>query len=257
MRKRPLVRALVAATAVFAVLAIGACYEAPPKIAAIPPSGLALRVYAFGASAQDLRQTFEAVKQNNKQFSVVQDGGDGEILIGLDNDSPKCVAPTALCSYRVAYRIRDNAGRTLVTTTTNAAANSDRCADLCQKVLINVVVKAVEQASSLLKGSSGVADDASVDPGDAGPPADAATDAAGDAGAGGAGGAAGKTPASKKGKAEPAPRAIPPMCTVGPGAHLPAQEAETRAAQVEALKRLNVLDQAEYDCLRKAYLDRL
>ncbi len=37
----------------------------------------------------------------------------------------------------------------------------------------------------------------------------------------------------------------------------PAAEAEKRAAQVEILKRLSVLDQDEYDCLRKAYLSRL
>ena len=247
MRKRPLARALVLAVLTAVAVGLYACYEAPPKIAAIPTSGLALRVYAFGASAQDLRQTFEAVKQNNKQFSVVQEGGDGEILIGLDNDSPKCVAPTALCSYRVAYRIRDNAGKALFTTTTTGSANSDRCADLCQKVLINIVVKAVEQASTLLKAAGGTPDDASVELGDAGA-ADAGADAASPPDAG---------KASKKGKAEPPPKVIPPMCTVGAGAHLPTQEAETRAAQVEALKRLNVLDQAEYDCLRKAYLDRL
>ncbi|MGH7281783.1 MAG: hypothetical protein ACRELY_09695, partial [Polyangiaceae bacterium] len=49
----------------------------------------------------------------------------------------------------------------------------------------------------------------------------------------------------------------PTICAVGHGAHLPSDEAEKRAAQVEVLKRINVLDQDEYDCLRKAYLERL
>jgi hypothetical protein len=53
------------------------------------------------------------------------------------------------------------------------------------------------------------------------------------------------------------PKAEPAICAVGHGNHLPSDEAERRAAQVEVLKRLNVLSQDEYDCLRKAYLERL
>jgi hypothetical protein len=231
-------------------VALYACMEVPPKIDSIPASGLSLRVYAFGASAQDTRQMFEAVKQNNKQFSVVQDGGDGEVLIGLENDSPKCVAPTALCSYKVAYRIRDNANNVLFTTTTSASASANTCSDLCGKVLSQVVVKVVDKAASLLKGGAIATptDDASVELADAGSLTD-----------GPAEGAAPEkpTPGKKKpAKPEP-PKPTPPMCSVGAGGHLPTHEAETRAAQVETLKRLGILDQTEYDCLRKAYLERL
>ena len=58
-------------------------------------------------------------------------------------------------------------------------------------------------------------------------------------------------------KAEAPPKAEPAICAIAHGPHLPSEEAEKRAAQVEALKRLEVLTQDEYDCLRKAYLDRL
>jgi hypothetical protein len=48
-----------------------------------------------------------------------------------------------------------------------------------------------------------------------------------------------------------------PLCSIARGPQLKADEAERRAAQVEVLHRIDVLSQDEYDCLRKAYLDRL
>ncbi|MEO7109748.1 MAG: hypothetical protein ABI183_04880 [Polyangiaceae bacterium] len=251
MKKRHFVLALIFAPAV----AIGtyACVEPPPKIDAIPPSGLSLRLKIFGASAQDSEHSFEAVKQNNKNFSIVQDGGDGEVLIGLDNDSPACVPPTALCSYKVSYRVRDNAGNIVASDTTSVTATSDHCNGLCAKALTNVSVKIVEAASSALKSGGSAAGD--LDGGSAvaiasSDVADAAPEVA--------------TPPvhSKKSKDKtkieaPPAKAEPAICAVGHGNHLPSDEAERRAAQVEVLKRLNVLSQDEYDCLRKAYLERL
>lgn len=228
--------------------------EAPPKIAALPPTPLALRVFAFGASAQEARKAVEAVKQNNPTFSVVNEGGDGDVLIGLENDSPKCVPPTGLCSFKVSFRIRDNKGEVLHASTTNISASSDRCGDLCAKALNNVAVKVVEAAAGVVKGGSTA--DASVESAearlasegsaaaDASPPPDASVAPA--------------RPTKKGSKApEPPPKPQPAICVIGNGPHLPAEEAEKRAAQVEVLKRLNVLDQEEYDCLRKAYLARL
>lgn len=49
----------------------------------------------------------------------------------------------------------------------------------------------------------------------------------------------------------------PAICKVGKGARLPSEDAEIRMAQVDALKRQGVLDESEFDCLRKALLDRL
>src|SRR5262245_44542187 len=91
MRKRFLLVVLVVATSLGLTYA---CVEPPPKIAAIPSTGLAVRLHVFGASALDARRTFDAAKANNKNFRIVQEGGDGELLVGLDNDSPKCVEPT-------------------------------------------------------------------------------------------------------------------------------------------------------------------
>jgi hypothetical protein len=240
-------------------VAFSACVEPPPKIDAIPAGGLSLRVFAFGASAQEARSAFDAAKRNNKNLAIVHEGGDGELLIGLENDSPKCVAPTALCSFKVAIRVRDNQGKVLHASTQTASANAERCADLCTKALNGAVVKAIEAAAGVLKSSSGSdeagapdASEASVE-GDAG--ADASVDAAADASAK----AAVKKQAGKTTKAEasPPPTKEPAICEIGHGPHLPAEEAEKRAAQVEALKRIGILDQEEYDCLRKAYLDRL
>jgi len=237
-----------------------ACVEAPPKIAAIPASGLSLRVYAFGASAQETRRAFEAVHQNNTQFTVVNQGGDGDVLVGLENDSPKCVPPTALCSFKISFRIRDNKGETLHAATTTVSASSDRCTEICSKALINVAVKVVEAAAGVLK--TGGASDASVETAEGGSSAETAssTDAAVPVDAGASAAAAGPAPrGSKKGaaKVEPPPKPAPAICSVGNGPRLPAEEAEKRAAQVEVLKRLSIIDQEEYDCLRKAYLARL
>jgi hypothetical protein len=243
------------ATLIFApALAIGiyACVEPPPKIDAIPSGGLALRINVFGASAQDSEKSLEAVKQNNKSFSIVQDGGDGEVLIGLDNDSPACVPPTALCSYKVSYRVRDNSGNVVAADTTSVTATSDHCNGLCAKALTNVSVKIVEAASSALKsGGSATGDD-----GGSAVATSTTTDVA-DAGVD-----SGPPAHSKKSKDKPKVEVVPvkaepAICAVGHGNHLPSDEAERRAAQVEVLKRLNVLSQDEYDCLRKAYLDRL
>gem|GEM_PF-7082059 len=229
--------------------AVAACIDPPPKIPAIPPSGLAVRLHVFGADATEARQAFQAVKQNNRSFSLVNEGGDGEIVVGLENDSPKCVQPTALCAFKVSYRVRDRNGEVVHRETTTISATATTCNDLCSKALVNVATKVVEQAAALL-GSSASPDDAGTDPEAGTALADASTmapDAASDAG-------------SKKrpSKSDPAgAKAEPSMCSVGAGARLPSEEAERRAAQVEALKRMNVLDQAEYDCLRKAYLNRL
>ncbi len=204
-----------------------ACMEVPPKLPAIPASGLALRVYAFGASAQDARRAFEAVHQNNTQFTVVNQGGDGEVIVGLENDSPKCVAPTALCSFKISYRVRDNKGEVLHAATTTVSTNSDRCSAVCSKALVDVAVTVVEAAAAVLR--TGAAPDGGVE----------------------------TTAAVGARTAGPPPKALPAMCSVGSGPRLPAEEAEKRAAQVEVLKRLSLLDQEEYDCLRKAYLARL
>ena len=246
MSKRRFVLALLFAPAV--AVGIYACVEPPPKIDSIPSSGLSLRVTVFGASAEDMKHSLEAVKANNKTFSVVTDGGDGEVLLGLDNDSPACVAPTALCSYKVSYRIRDNEGKTVAEETTSVNATADHCSGLCAKALNNISVKVVQAAAAALKGAplpppdpdaAVVAPDADV--------ADAGIEA--------------PVVAHHKSKSKTpvvdAAKPDPPICAVGHGAHLPSEEAEKRAAQVEVLKRIGVLDQDEYDCLRKAYLERL
>lgn len=262
--KRSLVLVAVAVPA-----ALYACVEPPPKIPSIPPSGLAIRLHVFGAKAEDARHMFEAAKQNNKGFSVVNEGGDGEVVVGLENDSPKCVQPTALCSFKVSYRIKDRKGDVVHASTTSIAATSDRCPDLCAKALVSVATKVIETAATLLtSGSTPVEETAGESPEagasaiDAAAPGDAATAtvlASVDAGAPTTA-AAPSAPPKKKPGAKPEPvatKAEPVLCGVGAGPRLPSDEAERRAAQVEVLKRINVLDQAEYDCLRKAYLSRL
>lgn len=249
MKNRHVISALMFAP--LAAIGIYACVEPPPKIDAIPSSGLALRVLVFGASAQDSESSFQAVKQNNKNFAIVQDGGDGEVLIGLDNDSPTCVPPTGLCSYKVSYRIRDNAGNVVAADTTTVNATSDHCAGLCSKALTNVSVKVVEAASAALKSSGSVRSDAQ----DGGTIVGAASEVA-DAAIEASSAVHPKKPKDKP-KSDAPSKAEPAICAVGHGNHLPSDEAERRAAQVEVLKRLNVLSQDEYDCLRKAYLERL
>ncbi len=235
---------------VVAGVVLYACVEPPPKIAAIPANGMALKVYVFGASAQEARRAFDAVKENNKGFSIVNEGGDGEVLVGLENDSPKCVPPTALCSYRVAFRVKNYKGEVVQVGSTSVSANAERCADLCSKALNNMVVKVVEAAANALGHGAASTEDASLAEEDAEAPPDAAAAPATSAPRGK------KAPPTPK-KAEPPPKPAPPICTVASGPRLPSEEAEKRAAQVEVLKRINVLDQDEYDCLRKAYLDRL
>ena len=154
----------------------------------------------------------------------------------------------------MSYRVRDNKGEILHASTTTISASSDRCPDLCTKALNNVAVKVVEAAAAVLK--SGSLGDASVESSEGG----AAFDAGSSTDSGSVSDASTAPPrgAKKGGKAAPEPpKPIPAICTVGSGPHLPADEAERRAAQVEVLKRINVLDQDEYDCLRKAYLARL
>jgi len=259
--KRSLVLVLVA---VAVPAALYACVEPPPKIASIPPAGLAIRLHVFGAKAEDARHTFEAAKQNNKGFSVVKEGGDGEVVVGLENDSPKCVQPTALCSFKVSYRIKDREGHVVHASTTSVVATSDRCPDLCAKALVSVATKVIDTAAGLLASGAPAMDEAGAESSEAGASAiDVA--ALGDASTAAvlalvdAGAAPAPAPAKKKpGKAEAtAPKPEPVLCAVGAGPRLPADEAERRAAQVEVLKRIDVLDQAEYDCLRKAYLGRL
>jgi hypothetical protein len=239
--KRPI---LTCAAALLLTLGAYACIEPPPKIAAVPASGFALRLHVFGASAVEAQRTFAAVKQNNPSFALVDEGGDGEVLVGLENDSPHCVAPTAMCSYRVSYRITDNDGVVLAAKTTTVDATSDSCSDLCAQALNHVAVKIVEIAVSELHGEGAEAPaDAPVDSG-------SIAKARPDGGLLAAGGA-------KKGKTDGTRNVEPAICSAGHGPRLPSEEAEMRAAQVEVLKRLGTLDQGEYDCLRKAYLDRL
>jgi hypothetical protein len=249
------------------ITAFLACVEPPPKIASIPASGLALKVHVFGADAQEARGYFDSAKGNNRGLSIVQEGGDGDVLVGLENDSPKCVAPTALCSYKVSFRVRDRKGETLQTTTTTVSATSDKCAELCSKALVQVVTKVIDTSAGLLVAAGSVTNhEAGVEQ-----EASVTTTSADEAGAPATSASAepepptptGKPGAKKKPPIKPEPPKVEParpepvICAVGHGGRLPSDEAERRTAQVEALKRINVIDQAEYDCLRKAYLNRL
>jgi hypothetical protein len=263
-------RALICLSLSIPLFLFLACNEPPPKVASIPPQGMSLRVFAFGASAQDARNAFEAARQTNQKLRIVREGGDGEVLVGLENDSPKCVAPTALCSFKVVFRIKDNQGKVVNQQSTAVSANAERCNELCDRALNQMVVKVLDAAATNLKiadpdagvlssSSSSSSSSASIpdasDPETAAEPTAPTVDAAPPP----------KPPTPKKGgkpaKPEPPPppppKAEPALCVVGHGPHLPTDEAEKRAAQVEALKRLNVIEQDEYDCLRKAYLDRL
>ncbi len=210
-----------------AALVALACYECvppPPQVTSVPASGLSLRVHVFGASATDVNEAFLAAQKTTKSFHVVHDGGDGDLVVGLENDSPMCVPPTGLCSFKISYRLRNNNGDPLASNTTTVTAQSDHCANLCAQAINNVVVKVIDEAATAI-GSA--------------PPAD-------DAGA-----------AKPVGKGRAASKAPPAICAVAAGPRLPAEDAEARTGQVEVLKRLGLLDQAEYDCLRKAYLGRL
>jgi hypothetical protein len=206
------------------VFSILSCVEVPPKITSLPPGGLSVRVHIFGAAANEVNQAFQAANNNNPSFHVVVDGGEGDIVVGLENDSPMCVPPTGLCSFKVSYRVRDKAGEAVASNTTSINAQGDHCEDLCAKAVNNVVVKLIEEAATALAAGP--------------PPPD-------DAGA------------AKGAKGKPAAKAAPALCGIATGPRLPSEEAEARAAQVEVLKRVGVIDQTEYDCLRKAYLSRL
>jgi hypothetical protein len=217
---------LVAGVALGA-LAAYACIPPPPAVANVPATGLSLRIHVFGASAADVNNAFIAANQNTPAFHVVNQGGDGDLILGLENDSPMCAPPTGLCSFKVSYRVKNNGGETIVSNTTTITSQSDHCANLCVAAVNNVVVKVIEDAASAVSGAASAGSGE-----DAGAPK---------------GGAKGKAPA----------KAASGLCSIASGPRLPAGEAEARAAQVEVLKRVNLLDQSEYDCLRKAYLGRL
>jgi len=256
MPKRPfLILASLACAA--SVSSLFACIEPPPKIAAIPAAGFALRVHVFGASAEDALRAIESVKQNNPSFSVVPAGGDGEVLVGLEKDTGACVEPTALCSFRVSYRVKNAKGDVLRADTELVSATSDHCNLICDKALNSAVTKVVEHAALMLKAGH---DPAPLAGATATPAAEPAADA--DAGAPAADAGVKETKLSTKKPATPPPAPVaakpdPIICSVGAGPRLPSEEAEKRVGQVEALKRMGVLDQEEFDCLRKAFLARL
>ena len=143
-----------------------------------------------------------------------------------------CLPPTGLCSFRVSFRVRDNSKNVLSATTTTIRATADSCSGLCSKALNNVVVQILDAASAALKPEDGDAVRADA-------------------------GADGSSPADSARKARKGKGTEPAICGIAAGGRLPPQEAQARAAQVEVLKRLEVLDQGQYDCLRKAYLGRL
>jgi len=188
----------------------------------VPASGLSLRVHIFGSSAADVNDAFIAAHKNTPAFHVVNEGGDGDVLVGLENDSPLCVPPTGLCSFKVGYRVRNNQGEAVASTTTTITAQSDHCGGLCAQAINNVVVRVLQEAAAGLAG---------------GPTEDSA--------------------GTKGAKGHAAPKASPAICSIAAGPHLQSEDAEARAAQVEVLKRLGILEPSEYDCLRKAYLSRL
>jgi hypothetical protein len=264
--KRARIGGIVTVTVALATTVVFSCVEPPPKMS-LPPGNLALKVYVFGASAQEARRAFDYAKQNNPGFSIVHEGGDGEVLVGLEKDSPACLPPTALCSFKVVYRVRNYRAEVVHTGTAAVSANSERCADLCEKAINDMVVKVVEAAASALHpGSGGAAPEDGGDPDSASTGVLSAADAAEPEAA--ASTAPPPPPArtkrpptgSAKKKEPPAPvpaKPPPPICAAAAGPRLPSEEAERRAKQIEVLKRISVLDQDEYDCLRKAYLDRL
>jgi hypothetical protein len=208
--------------AAFALTAY-ACVPPPPKVNNLPPAGLSVRVHIFGASASEVNDAFNAAHKNTPTFHIVNQGGDGDVLLGLENDSPMCVPPTGLCSFKVSYRVRNNSGETLASANSTITAESDHCSNLCTQAINNVVVKVIEDAATAI--SAGTSDEAA---------------------------------AARLGpKPHASSKAPPAICAIGAGPHLPTEEAEARAAQVEVLKRIGLLEPSEYDCLRKAYLGRL
>lgn len=274
-RKSFSVRRAVPLTAgLFSILGLS-CVAPPPSISALQGQNLAIKVFVFGADAEDAKSAFEGVHSNNPTFTVVQSGGDADVLVGIEKDSAKCVEPTALCSYRISYRVRNAAGDLLKEDSATVLQDADSCARLCKKVLNKVAVTVVEATASVVKsGAPAPSSSAAAEPSPvvtAEP--DASTSAAPSASAEPPRPAWMKTGAKPSGsaKAEPPkpepPKAEPPkpaskskeskICSVGTGPKLPPEEAEKRVAQVDALKRLGVITQEEFDCLRTAYLARL
>jgi hypothetical protein len=241
MRTR-LRRTILVLAALTSAAFAAACIEPPPVIPSIPASGLKLRVFAFGYFAENAVSTFDSVTQNNPSFAVVQQGGDGEVLIGLEQDTPSCVEPTALCSLRVSYRVKNPQGVVVKADSELVSANSDRCMNICERALTSAIGRIVDKAAVALKSGA------------AAPAAEPTPEPSAEADAGGSKGkkgAAAPPPAPKASKLEAG------ICSVGTGPRLPSEEAERRVGQVEALKRLGVIDNEEFECLRKAYLARL
>jgi hypothetical protein len=207
-----------------AALLLPACLEAPPKLAVIPSRGLPLRVHIFGADAKDGRSLFDTVAQINPSLSFVLSGGQGEVLLGLDRDPVPCVEPTGYCEYRVALRVRDAGGATVVSETTRVGASSPSCYLLCKRALQKAVIHAVERAATALTARAEAAGSDENDP------------------------------AAPRGGRR---RHKPPVCGVALGQRLPSEEAELRLAQIDALRRQGVLSVEEFECLRRAFLARL
>ncbi len=266
------VRRAVPFTAALFALAGLSCVAPPPSISALSGRNLAIKVFVFGADAEEAKSAFEGVHSNNPTFTVVQSGGDADVLIGIEKDSAKCVEPTALCSYRISYRVRNTKGELLKEDSATILQDADSCSRLCKKVLNKVAATVVEAAAGAVQsGSPAPAASASAEPQ---PDASAAPGASASAAPSAS---AEPRPAWTKGvpSAKPSASAEPPkpeppkpepkpsngkepkICSVGTGPKLPPEEAEKRVAQVDALKRLGVITQDEFDCLRTAYLARL
>jgi hypothetical protein len=204
-------------TALTGLLGLGgaSCIEPIPKMTGIPVTGLSLRVHVFGADAVDALSTIEAARQNNPELKLVTDGtGDGELLLGLDQDTSKCVEPTGFCEYKISYRVKDSAGRVRVADSTAISVSDSSCSQLCSKALRKAVVLSIESAAKALSEPA--------------PP-------------------------------EPAkpPRGEPPICKLHGTSKLSSEESDQRVTQVEALKRQGILNQREFDCLRKNLLSRI
>jgi hypothetical protein len=206
-------------------LASTSCLAPAPKIPHFPPR-VALRIDVFGADAGSARSMFESVHRSNQGLSYVSSGGDGEILLGLDRDRARCVEPTAYCEYRVVLRIRNSAGAIVHSEQSSIGASAESCSRICDRALQRAATVAVSKAADLLKGESAGAVEPPV-----------------------------KEPAptrSSRGK-----RKEPLVCAIASGTRLPSEEVEKRVAQADALRRQGILDQDEFDCLRKAFLSRL
>ena len=269
------------AAGLFTILGMS-CVAPPPSINALTGRNLSVKVFVFGADAAEAKDAFEGVHSNNPTFTVVPNGGDADILIGIEKDSAKCVEPTALCSYRISYRVRNPKGELLLEDSATILQDADSCARLCKKVLNKVAATVVEAAAAAVQsGSPAPVTSASAEPApDASAAPTASASAAPSASAepprpswmkGAATAKPGASPPASAKAPEPPkpepPKAEPPktagkskggnICSVGTGPKLPPEEAEKRVAQVDALKRLGVITQEEFDCLKTAYLARL